>query len=111
MKTDNTINPSNFVSKYFEPEPGQWGFRGDPHLWRDMRHKTENKSIPASVSEFKKMLFELFKNLTGRELQKSKDIYVEKYATTGMSKGMISSGFWLEYGFPVLIQRYLEDEL
>lgn len=31
--------PENSVSKYFIPAPQQWGLRGDPHLWRDMRQK------------------------------------------------------------------------
>ncbi|MGV7107005.1 hypothetical protein [Flavobacterium sp. U410] len=100
----------NFVSKYFEPEPSQWGLRGDPLLWRDMKYKTEKKNIPRTANEFEKMLNKLFKELTGEEPQKGKNIYVEKYETTGMSAGMICSDFWLEKGFSLLIQRYIENE-
>jgi molybdenum cofactor cytidylyltransferase len=104
-------NLGNFVSKYFDPEPTQWGLRGDPHLWRDMKLKTAKTNIPATGNEFEKLLHKLFKELTGENPQKGKNIYVKKYETVGMSKGMISSDFWLDKGFSLLIQRYIESEL
>lgn len=104
-------NPDKFVSKYFDPEPIQWGLRGDPHLWRDMKQKTGNMNIPTTGNAFEKLLYKLFKELTGEDLQKGKNIYVKKYETIGMSKGMISSDFWLNKGFSLLIQRYIESEM
>ena len=104
-------NPGNFVSKYFDPEPIQWGLRGDPHFWRDMKLKTARKNIPTTGNEFEKLLHKLFKELTGEAPQKGKNIYVKKYETIGMSKGVISSDFWLDTGFSLLIQRYIEREL
>jgi hypothetical protein len=104
-------NPDNFVSKYFDPEPIQWGLRGDPHLWRDMKQKTANTNIPTTGNGFEKLLHKLFKELTGEDPQKGKNIYVKKYETIGMSKGMISSDFWLDTGFSLLIQRYIESEM
>lgn len=101
----------NFVSKYFDPEPIQWGLRGDPHLWRDMKDKTATINIPTTENEFEKLLHILFKELTGEAPQKGKNIYVKKYETIGMSKGMISSDFWLDKGFSLLIQRYIERKL
>ena len=104
-------NPDNFVSKYFDPEPIQWGLRGDPHLWRDMKLKTAKTNIPTTGNGFEKLLYKLFKELTGEDPQKGKNIYVKKYETIGMSKGMISSDFWLDKGFSLLIQRYIESEM
>ena len=104
-------NPDKFVSKYFDPEPTQWGLRGDPHLWRDMKSKTATTNIPTTGNEFEKLLYKLFKKLTGEAPQKGKAIYLKKYETIGMSKGMISSDFWLDKGFSLLIQRYIESEL
>jgi len=101
----------NFVSKYFDPEPIQWGLRGDPHLWRDMKQKSAKTYIPMTGNEFEKLLYKLFKELTGEVPQKGKNIYVKKYESIGMSKGMISSDFWLDKGFSLLIQRYIECEL
>ncbi len=108
---ENFTNPDKFVSKYFDPEPIQWGLRGDPHLWREMKQKTANTNIPTTGNAFEKLLNKLFKELTGEEPQKGKNIYVKKYETMGMSKGMISCDFWLDTGFSLLIQRYIESEL
>lgn len=104
-------DPKNFVSKYFDPEPIQWGLRGDPHLWRDMKEKTATTNIPTTGNEFEKLLYKLFKELTGETPQKGKNIYVKKYESIGMSKGMVSCDFWLDKGFSLLIQRYIESEL
>ena len=108
---EKIYNPDNFVSIYFEPEPIQWGLRGDPELWSAMKQKTASTNIPITGNEFEKLLYKLFKELTGEAPQKDKNIYVKKYETHGMSKGMISSNFWLEIGFPLLIQRFIEREL
>jgi len=27
----------NLVADLFDPEPEQWGLRGDPYLWREMK--------------------------------------------------------------------------
>ncbi|MDN3654512.1 hypothetical protein QWZ08_02675 [Ferruginibacter paludis] len=101
----------NFVARYFDPEPIQWGLRGDPHLWRDMKQKTESANIPTTANELEKLLHKLFKNLVGEPPQKGKFIHVEKYETIGMSRGMICSDFWLDKGFSLIIQRYIESEL
>jgi len=108
---DKINNPGNFVSKYFDPEPIQWGLRGDPHLWRDMKLKTARTPIPMRGNEFEELLYKLFKELTGENPAKGKNIYVKKYEMVGMSKGMVSSDFWLDKGFSLLIQRYNESEL
>jgi len=104
-------DPNNFVSKYFYPEPIQWGLRGDPYLWKDMKQKTESTNIPITANELEKLLHKLFKELVGEVPQKGNVIHVKKYETVGMSKGMISSDFWLEKGFALIIQRYIESEL
>lgn len=104
-------NPDKFVSKYFEPEPLQWGLRGDPYLWRDMKQKTATTNIPTTGHEFEKLLYKLFKELTGQEPEHGKFIHVEKYRDIGMSSGVVCSDYWLDKGFSLLIQRYIETEL
>lgn len=103
-------NADNFVSKYFDPEPIQWGLRGDPNLWRDMKQKTESTNIPTTANELEKLLHLLFKELVGEAPQKGKFIYVKKYESIGMSSGMVCSDFWLDNGFSQIIQRYIESE-
>ena len=101
---------SRYVSKFFDPEPIQWGLRGDPSLWRDMKVKTVRTNLPISSNDFEKLLYKLFIELTGELPQKGKNIYLKKYETIGMSIGVVCSDFWLDKGFSVLIQRYIESE-
>jgi hypothetical protein len=104
-------NSDNFVSKYFDPEPSQWGLRGDSNLWNEMRGKTANTNIPTTANEFEKILHKLFNELTGEFPRKEKIIYLKKYDTGGLSKGKVSCDFWLDKGFSLLIQRYIESEM
>lgn len=103
--------PDNFVSKYFNPETSQWGLRGDQNLWNEMKEKTANTNIPTSAIEFEKLLHKLFKELTNESPQKVKIIYLKKYDTGGLSRGKVSCDFWLEKGFSLLIQSYIESEM
>ena len=104
-------DPKGLVSKYFDPEPFQWGLRGDPHLWREMKQKAQSTNIPTTANELEKLLHKFFKQLTGESPARGKNIYVKKYDTGGMSRGMVSSDFWLENGFSLIIQRYIESEM
>jgi molybdenum cofactor cytidylyltransferase len=104
----NDIN--RYVSKFFYPEPIQWRLRGDQPLWRDMKVKTVRTNIPISSNDFEKLLYKLFKELTGELPQKGKNIYLKKYETIGLSNGVVCSDFWLDKGFSLLIQRYIESE-
>ena len=99
----------NFISKYFEPEPNQWGLRGDPHLWRHMKLELASQEIPSSVAEFENLLLHQFEKLTGQKPQKGGIIYSRKYGPAGMSRGKLCSEFWLEKGFPLLVKRFKED--
>jgi hypothetical protein len=108
---ENFSNPDNSISKYFDPEPSQWGLRGDPNLWNEMKEKTANTNIPTTANEFEKILHKLFNELTGESPQKEKIIYLKKYDSGGLSKGKVSCDFWLDKGFSLLIQRYIESEM
>ena len=39
---------SVFVSSIFEETPKQWGLRGDPYLWEEMRN--EFSAVPVTIS-------------------------------------------------------------
>lgn len=101
---------NSFVSKYFEDSPVQWGLRGDPHLWTDMKIKTEDVSIPSGIMAFQYILEQLFTELTGEKPERGKRIYVPRYNLGGMSSGQISCNFWLEKAFPLIIERYNSDK-
>ena len=100
---------SNIISKCFENKPIRWGLRGDPYLWDEMKKKTELITLPVTVNELNKLLHGLFKELTGENPQKGKNIFVKRFDNGGMSGGVVNSDFWIDNGFPLILKRYEES--
>jgi hypothetical protein len=65
---------------------------------------------PATPEELNQLLHEQFQKLTGEPAQLGRNIFVAKYDTGGMSSGIVSSDFWLDKGFPQIIQNYLDHK-
>jgi len=99
------------ASKYFDKEPAQWGLRGDPLLWKELKLAFQEVNTPTSAIELEHLLHKHFKKLTGKSPQRGTDFFMKKYDEGGMSSGMVSSDFWLERGFPAIIQRFVELEM
>lgn len=95
------------ISSLFDEEPRQWGLRGDPFLWDEMRLKSIDKTLLETEEMMQKYFYLLFYELTGIEINSNKDIRLEKYYYgSGMSGGIVSSGFWLGRGIPFILERY-----
>jgi hypothetical protein len=99
---------NNSVSNYFDNPPIQWGLRGDPFLWNEMRTKIDTVNAPTTAKEFEDLLHKLFAELTGEKAKPGRNIFVPRYDLGGMSRGLVSSDFWLERGFHLIIQRFKE---
>ena len=99
---DNSID----VGRLFGDEPNQWGLRGDPYLWQELRQAFEKEGVPALTADFNNRLNELYQRLIGEELGLSENVYIERYPPAGMSGGMVSSKFWKDIGFKLLLQRH-----
>jgi hypothetical protein len=95
------------MSALFDPEPSQWGLRGDPHLWRALREHLAGTAIPASGDEVVAVLHAAIGALAGIDLASdpATSAYREQYAHGGMSSGMISLGAWRERLIPLLAER------
>ncbi len=94
------------AAKIFEG-PAQYGLRGDPYLWRELRVRYE--STPArTIGDFRNMILQCFVEVTGYHPRLGKDFLVPEYDSGGMSGGGISSDFWIEKGFPILEKRFKE---
>ena len=96
------------VSQLFKVPPIQWGLRGDPFLWEEMRIETETFVLPDNSEELSELLKKLFCKLTGQSVEHGKNIFVSRYRekSIGMSNGIVCSNFWIEKGFPLITQRY-----
>ena len=97
---------TKFLASLFTPPPERWGLRGDPYLWDEMKERAENIPLPKTIQELDEILQNLFIEIVGHAPEKDKNFFVEKYDNGGMSSGRVSSGFWLEKGFPLIISRF-----
>ena len=95
----------NDIAVLFEPEPRQWGLRGDPLLWRDMRSRCAAVDIPADEEKLQSVVQDLFTELTGHSLWEEEFFHVPAYESHGMSSGKISPQFWRESALPLLKRR------
>ncbi len=93
------------LERLFFHKPKQWGLRGDPYLWRELRVSLANKHANDS-EEFEAMLVESYEKLTKKALKPDEEILIERYDSGGMSGGIVSSNFWINKGIPLLLERY-----
>lgn len=101
MNTD----PSIFLSIIFEDTPEQWGLRGDPYLWEDMKQAYSTVPVTISQEEFVKSFEMTFEKMTGTPLTPGRHVFLPEYAHGGMSGGKISGDFWIEKALPLLLER------
>ena len=97
----------NNLAYLFEVEPSQWGLRGDPFLWREMKANINSKEVDRA-NDFEQLLNDLFLELTKSRPENTTTIFVERYSLGGMSSGQVSSDFWLKTAFPMLVERFEE---
>ena len=93
---------AEFVACIFEPEPVQWGLRGDPFLWR-----YQAVELPYPPNVLREEILHIFADLTGELPEPGKHYYVDQFAKThvGMSTGWISGDFWKATAIPLLMER------
>lgn len=89
----------------FNPKPDQWGLRGDPSLWEEMRRSFETVGMPISAEEFIKNFNDLFEKFTGVPLTLDCQPSVSMYDRGGISGGQVSGAFWLKEALPMLLER------
>jgi hypothetical protein len=90
------------MADLFEVEPSQWGLRGDPYLWRDMRAHLVNMVLPSSEAELEDRIKAAYEALTGRRFDDSEPFCIAMHAHGGMSSGMVSPAFWQGPGMRLL---------
>lgn len=96
------------ISSLFDEQPVQWGLRGDPGLWREMRERFAEAPMPTTVDDLVSAIGKMFEELTGHPLSHPQWIYVERYAGHGMSRGLVTPEFWREQAIPLLKRRFEE---
>ena len=100
------VADSKTVALLFDKEPSQWGLRGDPYLWREMRIYLEKTPLPASADELIALIEMIFEALTGHPISERNFFLVERFSDGGMSRGLISPEFWRDKVLPIMRVRY-----
>ena len=100
------MNEYRTIGDLFEEEPIQWGLRGDPYLWRDMREYFRDSPLPPNDFIFRNLINEVYYSLTAHRFDEKKPFGLKKYAHGGMSSGMICPEFWQGSGINLLRERY-----
>ena len=95
------------VSDLFEPEPQQWGLRGDPWVWRALRDHLGGTYLPPSAGEVERMLYAAFNRLVAVDLatEVAPAVFREEFAHGGLSSGQVSLDTWRGYLMPLLVDR------
>jgi hypothetical protein len=95
------------VAELFDPEPEQWGLRGDPWVWRALRDHLGESYLPPSIGEVEAMLYAAFNRLVAVDLatETTPAIYREEFAHGGMSSGQVHLETWRAVLIPMLLDR------
>ena len=96
------------VSDLFDPEPPQWGLRGDPWVWRAMRTHLAGAYLPPSIREVESLLFAAFDRVAGVHLRTEAQpwVYREEFSHgDGLSSGNVHLNTWRLTLLPMLIDR------
>lgn len=94
-----------YLGDLFEPEPIQWGLRGDPHLWRAMKKEFATTPRPPSIAELRTAIRSVFLEQTGQSIDTAQRIFVKRFDQGGMSSGWVSTEFWRDTALAMLGDR------
>jgi O-acetyl-ADP-ribose deacetylase len=92
----------------FARGPFQWGLRGDPHAWEELRERLGDDPLPASVFDVRPTLLAALEDIVGqRVVDGGAPIYVARFDPGhGMSAGHVDPTWWVRTGIPILIDRF-----
>ncbi|WP_242945205.1 hypothetical protein [Oribacterium sp. C9] len=96
---------SKDLSLIFENKPKQWGLRGDPYLWDEMKDVFAGKTTDITERDLADEICEYYEKAVGEPLKYGSMVYVERFAHGGMSSGQVSGEFWICKGIPLLIDN------
>lgn len=93
------------LSVIFERKPRQWGLRGDPYLWDEMKELCVGDSLDIDDYGIADFVSKYYEKTTGQPLTFDAQAYVERLAHGGMYSGSVSGSFWITRGIPFLIEN------
>ena len=98
------------IADLFRHEPIDWGLRGDPYLWKDMRDRFLDWLLPDSIEELDGRIRRSFEELAGASIDSKEPIFNPNYDTGGMSSGHIDPQFWRTQALEHLRRQFEYDK-
>ena len=91
----------------FDVLPGQWGVRGDPHVWQAMRERLAHTPTPDTAEAVRAALLDAFNSIVDVDLDTETERYVRRneFDHGGMSGGMVDIEWWRTKGMPHLVEE------
>jgi len=96
------------IKRLFERKPERWETSGNEALWKEMAMILAMAKPPGTAEELEKLVCEMFKDLTGKEIHSAGLIRVERYDSGGLARGMVSCDWWLTSAVPLLLKNFEE---
>ncbi len=94
------------IATIFEEEPIQWGLRGDPFLWRELKERFKEIDMPETPELLKGLIEKEYEAATGYPITHKEQFCIERFRSHGMSSGGIAPEFWIKKAVPLLISRH-----
>ena len=94
------------LSLIFENKPEQWGLRGDPYLWDEMKDAFCGEPLDISERDLAGKICNYYEKAVGEPLKYGSNVFVERFAHGGMISGHVSGEFWICRGIPILIDNF-----
>jgi len=98
----------NWWEALFEPQPEQWGLRGDPFAWRALATELRTRRRPRDEGELTRELGGAFARVVGVALDDQsvrESVSVAEFAHGGLSSGMVHLPTWRGTLIPLLLRR------
>ncbi len=95
------------IGDLFRVPMSQWGLRGDPYLWEEMRRVFKPVPLPDSADSLQAMIEAAFFVLTSHPINTDEEFFIiDRFEGGGMSSGGICPPFWREEVIPLIIERF-----
>jgi hypothetical protein len=97
------------IGDLFRDPPSQWGWRGDPYLWEEMRQVFQPMPLPSSADTLEAMLKSAFFVLTSHPISTDPEEMpvIDRFKSGGMTSGGVYPPFWREEAIPLIIERFV----
>jgi hypothetical protein len=97
------------IGDLFRVPPSQWGWRGDPYLWEEMRRVFKPVPLPSSADTLMAMLEAAFFVLTSHPISTNEEEMpvIDRFQGGGMTSGGVYPPFWREEAMPLIIERFV----